>query len=85
IPLAREDFSHMAAVLDRHMEGRSYIVGDTVTAADCITAYVMDWANEVNLLGDFPRLQAYLERMYLRSTAPPRIAQAFAEIQGAAT
>ncbi|WP_255516413.1 glutathione binding-like protein [Luteimonas suaedae] len=65
------------------MEGRTYIVGDTVTAADCVTAYLMDWANEENLLGDFPRLRAYMGRMYARPTAPQRIAQAFAEIQAA--
>lgn len=83
IDLAREDFRDMAAVLDRHMEGRTYIVGDTVTAADCVTAYLMDWANEEDLLGDFPRLRAYMDRMYARPTAPQRIAQAFAEIQAA--
>jgi glutathione S-transferase len=81
MPLARADFRQMAAVLDRHMEGRTYIVADALTAADCVTAYLMDWANEENLLGEFPRLQAYLERMYARPTAPPRIAQAFAETQ----
>jgi glutathione S-transferase len=81
IPLARADFCQMAAVLNRHMEGRTYIVADALTAADCVTAYLMDWANEENLLGEFPRLQAYLERMYARPTAPPRIAQSFAETQ----
>lgn len=80
MPLAREDFRAMAAVLERHMQGRSYIVGDNLTVADCVTAYLMDWAGEVDLLDDFPNLQAYLERMYARPTAPPRIAQAFAEV-----
>ncbi|WP_407354154.1 glutathione S-transferase family protein [Luteimonas sp. R10] len=83
IELARGDFRDMAAVLERHMEGRTYIVGDTVTAADCVTAYLMDWANEEDLLGDFPRLRAYMDRMYARPAAPQRIAQAFAEIQAA--
>lgn len=83
IDLARGDFRDMAAVLERHMEGRTYIVGDTFTAADCVTVYLMDWANEENLLDDFPRLRAYMDRMYARPAAPPRIAQAFAQVQAA--
>lgn len=83
IELAREDFAAMAAVLERHMAGRKFIVGDRVTAADCVTAYLMDWANEVHLLDGFPNLSAYLQRMYARSTAPQRIAEAFASIRAA--
>ncbi|QDH70311.1 glutathione S-transferase family protein [Marilutibacter alkalisoli] len=83
IDLAREEFRQMATILDRHMQGRSFIVGDTITAADCVTVYLMDWANEEDLLGDFPQLRAYMDRMYARPAAPQRIAQAFAEIQAA--
>jgi len=83
IDLAREDFTAMAAVLEKHMEGRQYIVGDHVTAADCVTAYLMDWANEHQLLDGFPNLKAYLQRMYKRSTAPQRIAEALATIRAA--
>ena len=83
IDLAREDFTAMAAVLERHMAGRQYIVGDRVSVADCVTAYLMDWANEQKLLDGFPNLKAYLQRMYQRSTAPQRIAEAFASIRAA--
>lgn len=83
IELAREDFTAMAAVLDRHMQGRQYIVGDHITAADCVTAYLMDWANEHQLLEGFPNLKAYLQRMYQRSTAPHRIADELARIRAA--
>ena len=83
IDLAREDFTAMAAVLERHMAGRQYIVGDRISAADCVTAYLMDWANEQQLLDSFPNLKAYLQRMYKRSTAPQRIAEAFASIRAA--
>jgi glutathione S-transferase len=84
IALAKEDFAAMARVLERHMDGRHFIVGDRVTAADCVTAYLMDWANENHLIEGFPNLRAYLDRMYARSTAPQRIAEAFASIQTAA-
>ena len=33
IELAQEEFRAMAAILDRHMEGRDFIVGDRITAA----------------------------------------------------
>jgi glutathione S-transferase len=84
VELAREDFARMASVLEQHMAGRSFIVGDSLTAADCVTAYLMDWANEHGLLEGKPKLQAYLARMYGRSTAPPRIAEAVASIRAPA-
>ena len=83
IALAREEFIAMAAVLDRHMEGRRFIVGDSMTVADCVTAYLMDWANEQHLLDGCPQLGAYLGRMYARPKAPPRIAEAFASLKAA--
>jgi glutathione S-transferase len=84
IALAREEFLAMAAVLESHMDGREFIVGDGVTIADCVTAYVVDWGNENGLIDGFPNLEAYLGRMYARPTAPQRIAEAFASIQPAA-
>jgi glutathione S-transferase len=80
VVLASQDFVDMAAVLDRHMEGRQFIVGDSMTIADCVTAYLMDWANEVHLIDHSPQLRAYLERMYARPKAPQRIAEAFASL-----
>ena len=83
IALAKEEFITMAAVLDRHLEGRQFIVGDRVTIADCVTAYLIDWANEQKLIDGFPQLRAYLERMYARPTAPQRIAEASAALRAA--
>jgi glutathione S-transferase len=83
IALAKEEFLAMAAVLDSHLEGRRFIVGDSVTVADCVTAYLIDWANEFQLIDNFARLRAYLERMYTRPTAPQRIAEAFKAIRAA--
>jgi glutathione S-transferase len=78
---ARADFEPMAAVLERHMDGREFVAADIVTVADFVTAYTLDWANEVKLLGSCPRLSAYLERMYAREHAPRRIAKEFARIR----
>jgi glutathione S-transferase len=76
IELAREDFMTMAAILEKHLEGREFIVGNSLTVADCVTVYLIDWANECHLIDAFPRLQAYLERLYARPEAPQRIADA---------
>jgi glutathione S-transferase len=78
IQLAREDIRPMLEVLDRHMQGRSYVVGDSVTVTDFVLAYTLDWANEEALLEDFPGLAQYMERMYRRPKAVMRIAAASA-------
>jgi glutathione S-transferase len=77
VVLARRDFLPMADVLEKHMQGRNYVVGDRVTAADFILAYTLDVADEIQLLGDCPALRAYIKRMYARPPAPPRIAEIF--------
>ncbi len=76
ISLAEQDFRDMAAVLDAHMQAREFVVGVGFTAADIVTAYTLDWANEVGLLEQFPRLRRYMEHMYTRPAAPARIADA---------
>jgi glutathione S-transferase len=81
IELAKGDFRDMAAVLEKHMAGREFIAGDGVTIADCVTVYALDWADMAGLLDGFPNLGAYLQRMYARPTAPPRIAAASAALQ----
>jgi glutathione S-transferase len=80
VVLAREDFKPMAEVADAHMRGRQYVVGDSATVGDFVLAYTLDWANEAGLLGDFPGLREYVERMYARPHAPMRIAQALASV-----
>ena len=52
IPIARQDFLDMAAVLEKHM-----------------------------LLDYLPRLRGFMERIYKRPKAPPRIAEAFASLR----
>ena len=81
IPLASQDFRPMADVAEKHMQGRTYVVGDSVTVADFVLAYTLDWANEVQLLDRCPQLRAYMERMYARPKAPKRIAQLRAEMK----
>jgi len=80
VALASDDFREMARVLDAHMSGREFVVGDRAGIADFVLAYTLDWANEVNLLAGFDGLRAWMTRMYARPKAPPRIAAALASI-----
>ncbi|NJM76419.1 MAG: glutathione S-transferase family protein, partial [Acaryochloridaceae cyanobacterium RU_4_10] len=52
VSLARQDFTDMVAVLEDRMQDCKFMVGDTVTVADFVCAYTLDWANEVQLLDD---------------------------------
>jgi glutathione S-transferase len=80
VVLASQEFKAMASVLEEHMQRRQFVVGDSVTVADFVLAYTLDWGNEDQLLGGCPQLLAYMNRMYARPNAPPRIAEAFATI-----
>ena len=68
-------------MLAHHKEGREFVVGSRAGVVDFVTAYTLDWANEEKLLDEYPGLRAYMERMYARPKAGPRIAAAFASLQ----
>jgi glutathione S-transferase len=78
--LASDEFKDMASVLEKHMQGRQFVAADSVSVADFVTAYTLDWGNEYKLLEGCPQLRTYMKRMYARPNAPPRIAEAFAAI-----
>jgi glutathione S-transferase len=80
VPLAREDFQEMARVLEEHISGRQFVVGNSITVADIVLAYTLDWANEVQLLGGFPQMRSFMKRMYERPQAPMRIAAALRSV-----
>jgi len=81
VALARQEFKEMAAVLEKHLQGRQFVVGERATVADFVTAYTLDWGGEARLLDEFPVLRKYMERMYARPKAPQRIAEAFKSIR----
>jgi glutathione S-transferase len=80
VPLASREFKEMATIAERHLQDRQFVVGDHVTVADFVLAYTLDWANEIGLLDDCPNLRAYIERMYSRPRAAPRIAAAMRSV-----
>jgi len=80
VPLASRDFKEMAAIAEHHLQHTQFVVGDRVTVADFVLAYTLDWANEIHLLGDCPNLRGYIERMYSRPRAAPRISAAMRSV-----
>lgn len=78
VKLASEEGREMIAVLESHMAHRDVMVGDSLTLADLMAAYTLDWAHEVGLLEHAPNLRRYLSLMYERPTAPPTIKEALA-------
>ena len=55
------------ALLDKQLEGRQYLFGDTFTAADAYLFTVTNWAAHVQLdLSQFANLQAFQRRVAAR-------------------
>jgi glutathione S-transferase len=77
--LASDEFA-MADVLERHMEGRTFVVGESVTVGDFVLAYTLDWAKIVGLLKGLPQLDHYVEQMYAWPNAPMRLKAALARV-----
>ena len=78
---ATRDCKKMLAVFEHHMSDREFVASDRLSVADFIAAYTLDWANQAEMLGDAPRLKAYLKTMYARPTAPMTIKQSFAAMR----
>ncbi|HYF42357.1 MAG TPA: glutathione transferase GstA [Ramlibacter sp.] len=53
--------------LDRHLEGRTWLVGDAFTVADAYCFTIMNWAPMLGMsLKAYPHLAAYIERVNAR-------------------
>lgn len=59
---ARRRFEEAAEVLERHMQGREWLLGAQFTAADVMTISIIAWARMMGLLAGFPALEAYMKR-----------------------
>jgi glutathione S-transferase len=58
VSLASGEFKEMASVLEKHMQGQQFVAGDSVSVADFVMAYTLDWGNEYKLLDSCPQLLA---------------------------
>jgi glutathione S-transferase len=78
---ATRDCKKMVAVFEGHMADREFVAGERLSVADFIAAYTLDWADEAKMLGEAPRLRAFVKTMYARPTAPMTIKQGFASLK----
>jgi len=61
---AAKVFKRAAKILDAHLEGRDWIVGDGLTLADFAVGAMMPYREEARLpLDDFPNLRRWAERL----------------------
>jgi glutathione S-transferase len=58
------NFRRFAAVLDKRLDGKPYVVGTTLTVADLTIASSLMYAKQVDLpLADYPNVAAWFERI----------------------
>lgn len=61
---ATRDFRRSAKVLDDHLRGRSYLVGDALTVADFAVAVTLPYAKDAKIpIGDFAEIQRWHARL----------------------
>jgi glutathione S-transferase len=57
-------FRKYAAVVDEHLQGRKYLLGDQLTIADFSMAATLPYAEELKIpLGEFPQVQRWHDRL----------------------
>lgn len=63
---AQQTFARTASVLETHLAGRQFLVGDQLSAADVIVASILGWAHSMRLLQGHPGLAAWSKGMSKR-------------------
>jgi glutathione S-transferase len=79
VEVMQESLQRFAAVLDRHMDGRSHLVGDGITIADYSVIHAEGFKEAIPFdWSPYPHLNAYFERMrrveHWAVTAPESVA-----------
>ena len=58
------NFRRFAAVLDKRLDGKRYVVGESLTLADLTLASSLMYAKQTEVpLGEFPHIQAWFSRI----------------------
>jgi glutathione S-transferase len=80
IPNATREAKEAATIVDAHLQGRTFMVGERVSVVDFVMAYTLDWAELAGCLEGCTHAAAYLQRMYARPKAALRITEAFKQV-----
>jgi len=66
-PIVRENLAGKYRLIDAHLKGKSYLLGDRFTVADAYLFTVTNWAKSTGVdLTGFPNLLAFQERVAAR-------------------
>jgi glutathione S-transferase len=66
-PIVKDALFAKFGVLDKHLAGKSYLMGDQFTVADAYAFTVVGWSKYHKIdLGQWPNLKAYMERVGAR-------------------
>jgi len=55
-----------ASALEKHLSKQKFLVEDRFSVTDIFVAYTLSWGQEQDLLGDFPCINEYMDRLYGR-------------------
>lgn len=66
LDVARWEFQRVAAVLEQHLAGRKYLVGDSFSMADLLTAQTLLWARTIDMLHGSSALDEYQQQVCSR-------------------
>jgi glutathione S-transferase len=63
----KENLAKKYRLLDKHLAGKAYLMGDRFTVADAYLFTVTNWAGHTNVdLSEFPNVQAFQKRVAAR-------------------
>ena len=65
-PRIQSEIANHLGYIDQHLAGRSFLVGDSLTAADVQMSFVLEAARAFGLLQAYPNASAYLDRLHAR-------------------
>ena len=77
---AHKDLGQLLAILDKHLDGRTHLLGDDFSLADVIVASPVIWGTYCNVpVGDYPNVAGWTSRFQTR----PAFKLAWADPSGA--
>ncbi|TKB54984.1 glutathione S-transferase family protein [Ferrimonas aestuarii] len=57
---SKQEVALILGYLNDHLSQQEWLLGSQFSAADILLSFIVEIANELNLLGDYPALQSYL-------------------------
>jgi glutathione S-transferase len=65
-----EESKRAAGVLEQHLEGRAWLVGERFSVTDIFVGYALNWARLKGLTTHLPNVEAYCERLLSMPLCP---------------